>query len=202
MQGSHNALKNTYNDYMMEGSYEQRFFEQKLGLFVQASAEKRNRSANELGVTYQLNDKTHGDQGVPDLLSMSLNDVFRTRERQGITAVLDYEHSSGEIGFMNFFSTSNTTPISRTESINQSQNWMYYSATDTKNKLNVITNLLSIKQDIPIFHIDLKLSHTYSENRNPDDLSFTFWQQDAGLSGIGNLSKLTSKSTCIACKTG
>jgi len=71
---------------------------------------------------------------------------------------------------------------------------MYYSATDSKNKLNVITNLISIKQDIPIFHIDLKLSHTYSESNNPGDLSFSFWQQNAGLSGLGNLSKLNPKA--------
>ncbi len=194
MQGSHNALKNKTDDYMVVGSYEQRFFDQKLGVFLQGSIEKRNRSSNQLGVNYQLNDKSHGDQGVPDLNSLNLDDVSRIRERDGITAVLDYSHSSGEIDFYNFFSTSNTTPISRSESIIQNQNWMYYSATDSKNKLNVITNFVSIKQDIPIFHIDLKLSHTYSESHNPGDLFFTFWQQNAGLSGLGNLSKLSPKA--------
>ncbi len=194
VQGSHNALKRATDDYMIVGSYEQRFFDQKLGLFLQGSIEKRNRSSNQLGVNYQLNDKAHGDQGVPDLISLNLTDVARIRERDGITAVLDYSHSSGEIDFYNFFSTSNTTPVSRTESVIQNRNWMYYSATDSKNKLNVITNLISIKQDIPIFHIDLKLSHTYSESNNPGDLSFSFWQQNAGLSGLGNLSKLNPKA--------
>ena len=200
LQGSHNALKNTNDDYFFEGSYEQRYFNQKLGLFLQGSAEKRNRSDNQLSVAYQLNDKTHGDQGVPDLNSMSMNDFNRIRERQGVTAVLDYEHSTGQIGFMNFFSTSVTKPVERDESINPSQNWMFYSASDSKNTLNVITNLLSIKQDIPVFHIDLKLSHTYSENRNPNDLSFTFWQQDAGLSGLGNLTRLSPKALVVLAK--
>ena len=193
LQGSHNALKNTTNDYMLVGSYEQRFFDQKLGLFLLGSIEKRDRSSNELGVNYQLNDKTPGDQGIPDLNSLRMTDVYRILKRDGITAVMDYTHSSGEIDFYNFFSASNTRPVSRSESINPSQNWMDYSATDSKNKLNVITNLISIKQDLPIFHADLKLSHTYSENHNPGDLSFRFWQQNAGLSGMGNVSKLNPK---------
>ncbi|MEJ2615588.1 MAG: carboxypeptidase-like regulatory domain-containing protein [Ignavibacteriaceae bacterium] len=165
IQGSHNELKNTTNDYMLVGSYEQRFFDQKLGLFLLGSIEKRDRSSNELGVNYQLNDKTHGDQGIPDLNSLSMTDVYRILERDGITAVMDYSHSSGEIDFYNFFSASNTR----------------------------LTNLISIKQDLPVFHVDLKLSHTYSENHNPGDLSFKFWQQNAGLSGMGNVSKLNPK---------
>ncbi len=193
IQGSHNALKNTTNDYMLVGSYEQRYFDQKLGLFLLGSIEKRDRSSNELGVNYQLNDKTHGDQGIPDLNSLSMTDVSRMLERDGITAVMDYTHSSGEIDFYNFFSASNTRPVSRSESINPSRNWMYYSAADSRNKLNVITNLISIKQDLPVFHADIKLSHTYSENHNPGNLSFTFWQQNADLSGMGNLSKLNPK---------
>lgn len=194
IQGSHNALKKTTNDYLFVGSYEQRFFDQKLGLFFQGSIEKRDRSSNELDVNYKLNDVTHGDQGVPDLQTLSLKDVYRIREREGITAALDYSHSSGEIDFYNFFSTSNTTPVFRSESIDPAQNLMYYSATDSKNKLNVITNIISIEQIIPIFTINLKLSHTYSENQNPGDLISTFGQDNAGLSGLGSLSRLSPKA--------
>ena len=195
MQGSHNSLKNTTNDYLVIGSYEQRFFDQKIGLFLQGSMEKRDRSSNELGVEYELNDKT--EQGVPELTKLNLTDVYRTRKRDGITAVLDYSHSSGEVDFYNFISTSNTTPVFRSESIDPTEKSMNYSATDSKNKLNVITNIISIKQDIPIFHLDLKLSHTYSENQNPGDLFSEFWQNNAGLSGLGNLSKLSPKALVV-----
>ena len=200
LQGSHNSLKNTTNDYLVIGSYEQRFFDQQLGLFLQGSIEKRDRSSNELIVNYQLNDKTHGDLGVPDLTSLKLTDVNRIRERDGITAVLDYTYSSGEIDFYNFLSTSTTKPVFRKESVYPITNQMYYSAWDSKNKLNVITNIISIKQDIPIFHLDLKLSHIYSENQNPPDLYIQFLQNDAGLSGLGNLSKLNPKTLAALTK--
>ncbi len=190
-QGTYNDLKQTYNDYMFVGSYEQRFFDESLGVFIQGTAEKRNRSSNQLGVGYQLNDKTHGDAGIPDILTVRMTDVLSRKEREGATVTLDYEHKTGTIGVMNFFSTSTTPSVYRNETVKQNTNDLFYSATDAKNKLNVITNLVSIKQDIPIFHIDAKFSHTYSESHNPQDLSFNFWQDNAGLTG--NLSKVHPK---------
>ncbi len=192
-QGGYDALKTTYNNYNLVGSYEERFFGESFGVFVQGSTERRNLSANELNVPYQLNDKSHGDAGYPDIVSLNLTDVFRNRKRSGLTTVFDYEHTHGEIGLMNFFSTSDTKSIYRGESIITSGDDMRYSGKDATTKLNVITNILSIKQDIPIFHIELRLSHTYSESHNPEDLEFTFWQDAAGLTGKGDLSKVTPK---------
>ena len=48
-QGSYNDLKGTYADYRLVGSFEHRVFNQRLGLFLQGTTEKRNRSANRLG---------------------------------------------------------------------------------------------------------------------------------------------------------
>ena len=44
------------------------------------------------------------EPGVPDLNSMTLTDVNRTRKRLGGTLVMDYQHENGEIGLMNFLS--------------------------------------------------------------------------------------------------
>jgi len=189
-QGSYNGLKETYNDYMLVGSYEQRFFDQSLGIFLQGSTEKRNRSSNRLGAGYELLDKTSGDEAIPDIRTVNLSDVFSEKERHGATLVLDYSHKSGEIGMMNFFSKSDTRSQFRNQSVNHVGDDVFYSARDSENELNVITNLLSIKQEIPIFHVDLKLSHTYSESLNPQDVSIGFWQDISGLAGLGDLSKL------------
>ncbi|MCB0747682.1 MAG: TonB-dependent receptor, partial [Ignavibacteriae bacterium] len=192
-QSGYNNLKDSYGDYKFVGSYEQRFFDQSFGVFLQVSTEKRNLSANELGVSYQLTDKTHGDAGIPDINSVNLNDKSSSRNRDGATLVLDYEHKGGSIGMMNFVSSSDTKSIYRGESIINTANDIVFSATDAENKLNILSNLISIKQEIPYFHVDLKLSHTYSESRNPEDLTFTFWQNEAGLANIGDLTKLPPK---------
>ncbi len=76
-QGRYDQLKSSYNDYMFVGSYEQRFFDQSFGIFFQGSTEKRNLSANQFGAPYNLEDKQHGDAGIPNLVSVNLTDVFR-----------------------------------------------------------------------------------------------------------------------------
>jgi len=191
VQGGYGNLKDNYGNYKVSGSLEKRFFEdQGFGVFVQGSAESRNLSSNTLGVGYSLTDKTHGDAGIPDLTEMSLTDIWRIRERLGATLVLDYEHATGNIGFANFFSSSDTKERhSRERLVPASDNIWFYSD-DVNNTLNVITNLVSIKQDIPIFHVDAKLSHSYTESKNPEDLSFNFWQTSrSGFANRGDLTK-------------
>ncbi|MBK7260055.1 MAG: carboxypeptidase-like regulatory domain-containing protein [Ignavibacteriae bacterium] len=190
VQGGFNDLKSTRSDYRFVGSLEKRFLDDALGVFFQASTEKRNLSSHNLGVGYNLSDKIHGDAGIPDLSTLELTDVNRTRERVGGTLVLDYQHESGEIGLMNFGSSSDTRALNRGQVINTGNRWVNYTAGDTRDKLNVISNMLSVKQEIPLFHVDLKLSHSYSESRSPDDLYFNFRQQDAGLNNLGDLTKL------------
>lgn len=188
-QGGYNDLKNKYNNYKFVGSVEKRFFDDKFGAYFQFTRERRNLSSNQLSAGYQLFNKDDGDQGIPELVNLDLIDVFRERERTGLTSVLDYEHESGEIDLRNFFSTSDTRAISRSQTVELGSNHLWYSAKDENNRINVISNILIVKQDIPIFHVDLKFSHSYSENKNPEDLFFNFYQDDAGISGKGFLTR-------------
>jgi TonB-dependent receptor len=190
-QGGYNDLRNKYNDYKFVGSAERRFFDESFGVFVLASAERRNLGANELGASYVLNDKDHGDAGIPDLVSLNLTDALRERKRLGATIVLDYQHENGQIGLMSFVSSSDTRTVSSNESMNQVADNMYYSVNDSRNKINLLSNLFSVKQDIPLFHVDLKLSHSYTENKDPEDLYFNFYQQVAGLRNHGDLARVT-----------
>ena len=188
-QGSYNDLKGTYADYRLAGSLEHRVFNQRLGMFLQGTTEKRNRSANRLGAHYVLNDKSSGDEGIPDLTSVDLSDVFSEKQRHGATLVLDYDHDSGEVGILNFFSTSATGSLHRGQSFVHASDDITYLGGRSNNDLMSITSLLSMRQEVPLFDIDLKFSHAYSRSQNPEDFTFTFLQDRAGYSGQGNLSK-------------
>jgi TonB-dependent receptor len=188
-QGGYNDLKGTYADYRLVGSLEHRVLNQRLGLFLQGTTEKRNRSANRLAAHYVLNDKSHGDDGIPDLTSVDLSDVFSEKQRHGATLVVDYNHDSGEVGMLNFFSTSETGALSRGQSFVHAIDDITYSGGRSSNDLMSVTNLLSIRQEVPLFDIDLKLSHTYSRSQNPEDFTLIFLQDRAGYAGQGDLSK-------------
>jgi TonB-dependent receptor len=190
-QGGYNNLKDKYNNYKFVGTLERRFLDESLGVLVQGTVERRNLSDNELGADYNLTDKTHGDLGIPDLNNLNLTDVVRQRDRYNATAVLDYQHKSGSISFMNFISQSKTAETRRGEEIYQTSNQIYYTANDVNNQINILSNLLHIQQDISLFHINLRLSHSYTENKNPQNLYFNFYQYPAGLANKGDLSKVT-----------
>jgi TonB-dependent receptor len=180
-QGSHNGLKNTNKDYKVVGSYEQRFFNSSFGIFTQGSIERRNLSANELGANYTFAGKLNvTDEGDPEFQSMNLRDVLRERDRYGATVVLDYTYETGNIGFMNFFSRSETNTIVREESYLLLDDDVFYNTSNSDSKLDAFSNLLSIKQSIGDIGIDIKLSHSYSGNDTPDEVKFNFWQNGAG----------------------
>lgn len=193
-QGAYNQLKNTRNDYKYVASAENRYFNNTFGVFAEGSAERRNLSDNELGVSYQLIDKSHGDAGIPDLQSLTLQDGYRIRDRYNATLDLDYELAGTSIGLMNFVSTSDTKATFRSETayIFNGERQLNYGLNGTDTRLNIITNLLSVKTSIPFFQVDMRLSHSYSRTQDPGDATFNFIQDHAGFSGgIGpSVSKL------------
>ncbi len=184
-QGSYNNLKNTYNDYKVVGSYEQRFMDSQFGMFVQGSVEKRNLSSNQLNSNYYFEGLiTSTDVGNPEFISMDLADILRRRDRYGATVVLDYNFETGNIGFMNFFSRSNTETTSRKEQYSLENNTLYNDASHSKSTLDVFSNLLSYKQSFGFINVDARVSHSYSETGYPDDVHFRFWQDhNAGFQG-------------------
>lgn len=181
-QASHNQLKDKYNDYKLVGEIEQRFIGNSFGVFLQGSYEKKNLSANELSAPYFYEGRIDVDEeGDPEITSVTLTDVLRDRRRYGAILVCDYKYKTGNIGFLNFYSRSNTENIHRRENYVVDYDDLFNSTTTGTNELDVLSNLLSIKQDLfADFHIDLKLSHSFSRSKNPGDTRFTFWQQGAG----------------------
>jgi outer membrane receptor for ferrienterochelin and colicin len=183
-QGGYNQLQNNYSNYKFSGSIENRYFDDRFGVYAQAIVERIDLTSNELGADYYLNQKILGVKNPVYLSDINLHDVIRDRKRYDATIVLDYRLPQGKIDLMNFISSSDTKIQDRGESFDFQGNTKGFSGTDAKTKLNVITNLLDVKQSTSIFDFDLKLSHTYSENHDPEDLGFSFLQTGAGLNDL------------------
>jgi TonB-dependent receptor len=195
MQGGYTKLKKSYDNYRAVASVEKRFFEdQSFGVFIQGSDEKRNLSSNNLEASYTLYNKDIGDAAYPEITGMYLSDAFRKRQRYGGTVVLDYQHDRGEIALLNFGSQQKTQEITRGEQLLPKTNEIYFYANEANNKLNVVSNLLSIKHDFSFLRADLRLSHSYTESSNPEDMYFNFRQIPAGFANLGDYTKLDPKT--------
>ena len=180
-QGGYNALIGTHSNYKVVGTAESRFFNNRFGVFAEANIEGRNLTANELGATYNLNAPQLGKPNPVYMQDLSLTDIPRYRQRYGAEVVMDYKRPTLKVELMNFLSSGNTNEQIRNENYDLVNNTHSYSATDENSILDIITNLLDIKEIFPLFAVDAKFAHSYSQTSVPNLLTFSFGQTDVGL---------------------
>ena len=179
-EGSYNNLKNTYNDYNLNASVSNRFLNDKFGLFVQANAEQRNRSSNEVyfqlqGRQFDVSDN-YNDSISPynpvDSTNKQLNDVLRTTKRYGATVVFDYIIPNGKLVFSNIFNSSPSRIASHQESYgipyydNQQNFAMHLTDAVSNNNTTILSNSLQYEQTISSFDLDASFSHALSSSEN------------------------------------
>jgi TonB-dependent receptor len=189
-QGGYNKLpdaEHRYNNYKYVGSVEGRFFDQKFGVFVQGDIERRNLSSNELDAADDAKDGTF-DQ--TKKLSVAFHDISRDRQRANGTINLDYLLPEGKINFSTFVSSGTTYTQDRGQTyfvnggtIKNSEN---YTLAYTQSKVNMLTNTLNFEKQLPVFHVNAKLSHTYSEVNDPGDWTATFQEPSENFGSIIN----------------
>jgi TonB-dependent receptor len=178
-QGGYNHLKGAYNDYLLVGNVSRRFLDEKLGVFFQANVERRNRSAHEMGASYYLKGPKLGEKNPVYISGLNLTDITRTRSRTGGTLVLDYKIPFGKIAMKNFFSTGETSTQRRGETYGLNNSTHTYVGGDARNKLTVMTNILSYEQQFAFGKLDARISHSYSENDAPKNIEFVFTETAA-----------------------
>jgi TonB-dependent receptor len=205
-QQGYTGLENAYNkydNYKFDSSLEGRFFAERLGAFIQANLEGRNLSSNEFGANY-----TNKSADAINYITQSISLRYIPRDKQRINGalVLDYKLPEGKITLSNFGSSGTTEVADRNEVFNinagtGSRNQHIYSLAYSKSTLNMMTNSLNLEKQLSIFHTDLKVSHTYSETKNPDDWAVSFYQSPAGISQFENVINLDPKKVTDAAFT-
>lgn len=165
VQGGHNDLRDTYNDYKVSVGGSNRFFEKKFGIYTQIDYEQKEAGSQQFGgVTFiQENEtapvRTNG---------MQLMDIFRNVERLGATMVLDFVLPNTEIKSSNFFSRIKREETSFITNYGYDQQNISMSYSDTPQRwLTVLTNSLQIDHQWRNWKINSAFSHSYSENILP-----------------------------------
>ena len=185
LQGGYNGLSDIYNktnNYKYVASIENRYYDNLLGVFAQVDVERKNLSSNEFGATYTAVPFTTNQYLIS---GFTLNDIPRDRLRYNGAVVLDYQLPEGKLKFTTFLSSGNTDVQNRSETYNinsgTTSNQHIYSFAYSGIQLSQISNTLEYDQVIPIFHVNAKFSHTYSETKDPNDWTASFTQTSAGL---------------------
>ena len=171
-QGIHNGLRSSYSDYKTMFGVNDRFFNNKLGIFAQFDVEKRNRSSHELGASYAMPDVVILRQ--VELTNLKLLDIDRDIQRRGGALVIDYKLNKGSLALTNFGSKIQKTIYQHIENHNARDNVHGYSAQNNKSDLIVVTNSLEFDYDFDFFRFDAVAANSYSKNDAPRNLNFGF----------------------------
>ncbi|MGE5498028.1 MAG: TonB-dependent receptor domain-containing protein, partial [Syntrophothermus sp.] len=193
MQGGYNNLSNAinkYNNYKYVFSAENRFMEEKLGIFGQLDVERKNLMSNEMGAAY---DKLGASTTEYITNGVNLFYIPRDRMRYNGALVLDYRLPEGKIKLANFLSTGNTDTKSRQENFDIALNQHSYTFSNSNAKLSTITNTIEYSDQLPVFRITTRLSHTYSETKTPNQWLASFKQSSAGFNSFVNKPNLDPK---------
>ncbi len=202
-QGGYTGLpnaQNKYNNYKFVPTIENRFFGERFGLLLQANIERRNLASNEIGANYR-----NRGADFEDYLTRSINlqNIDRERDRLNVATLMDYRIPAGKISFSNFFSSGETEIVNRNQNliINEgpgARNQHIYTLTYANSELSMMSNALRIEREVSVFNADLRLSHNYSQTKNPDDWQINFYQSPAGLAQFDNVENLDPQTVTEA----
>jgi TonB-dependent receptor len=193
LQGGYKSLSDAYNkfnNYKYVGSAEERFLNDRLGIFAQIDIERENLSSNELGASYD-----HKGNSLTQYVTtgLTLSDVPRDIQRRNGALVIDYRLPNGKIKLTNFLSSGLSNDISRQENfaISGSGNSISFTLGNYASKGNSVINGLEFQNDFSIFQVDAKVSNTYSDTRDPHDWAIEFDQASGtGLNQFNNVSNI------------
>jgi TonB-dependent receptor len=169
-----------FNNYKFVPSVEGRFLDQDLGVYFQANIERRNLSSNEFNAAFSP---------VPSSLdyytgALTLRNIPRDKERLNGALVMDYRLPEGSVSFSNFLSSGTTKTQDRNEQLSVASNQHLYSLNYRENTVSLIHNTIGFEHSLPWLEdvtANLKLSHSYSETKTPDEWSVSFFQTPANL---------------------
>ncbi|HOG76529.1 MAG TPA: carboxypeptidase-like regulatory domain-containing protein, partial [Candidatus Marinimicrobia bacterium] len=152
-QGGYNQLQKYYGNYNFTASVSNRFFDNRLGIIVNANTDNYDRSADKL----RDNWRNYNEMLATGELFM-IEEIVN-RKRTGASLLLDYNLPKGKITANGFFNQLNSDGLIRNSQVNTMElgyatNRHYYRVEEEKSKTNVFTSAIGINQDFGWFRYD------------------------------------------------
>lgn len=164
-QGMYSGLKNSYDDNKLVFDISNRFWKNRIGILLQQDLEKRNRSSNELGTSYDLIGEQLDSVNTLQLSSLNLLDVIRLNDRKNMLAVLDINIPNGNISYSNLNSLIDKDITTYGISYALPTNYRYMSSGTNDNSIEVLTESWAYKQSFyEKLHVDAFKSYSRSKN--------------------------------------
>ncbi len=196
-QEGYTQLSDVYGNYRAVVSASDRFFDDKLGVYILGNAEQYDRSADNMSAGYETASSVVGPSGYRPVrvTSVTLDRHEETRKRYGGNLILDYQLPAGSIKLVNMISRLNSNYKDYTTVLNYSStNYdIDFNYRDGNTNTDLAVNSLEITNDFKFISVDIKAANTYSRNRSPLSPYYTFFQNN----GISHQHSVTGDTNIV-----
>lgn len=187
-QQGYTNKSNTVGNYRAVISGSDRFFEDKLGIYVLANMESYDRNADNLSAGYNVvSSEIDPELGYPPVKvgNVSLNRHQETRNRYGANVILDYKLPNGAIQAINMYTRMNSDYTDYNQEFDYSAGFINWSLESGENNIDQQLHSLMFDYDLGFMSMDLSASYNTSINNLDDSPQFNLNQtQGVQTSGV------------------
>ncbi len=188
--GGYNNLNNYWKNYQFAGNISDRFFDNSLGVKLNANVQNVIRSDQSLGAWYQTKTIAPLGQLAPLYVGgITLNDIGRLNHRASGTLVLDYSLSSKtKFVFSNFYSYANQNFTETTKEYDLNGGGVDYFVTDAPtNVTELYVGSIRAKQKFSSVELDEGIGFSLSHAYMPGSREWYFQFTSPALSRYGDI---------------
>jgi TonB-dependent receptor len=161
-KGAYNKLNNDFGQYDFTGKYGERFFDDILGVQVNANIEQRDRSNEQYSLSLDGSRRNYTDYSITDF---TLGYVDETRKRGGAGLILDINTpDSGSIKINNLFSRTNRDYITYTRDYPNSGERVYYGAWGREQEINTFNS--SVRGDNYLWDMNVTWGASFAQSKS------------------------------------
>ncbi len=178
--GYNNQLKGIGN-YSGAFMGSQRFFNNRLGVMVSATAQQVDRSAHILGSSYEvLRDAMEDEPHAPiQVTGLQLTDRQSTRNRLGGGISLDWRLSNGSLFFNNTYNQQSRQDLTQYRAYSISNNRQEWRPRNTQREINTLTSTLSGQHDFSWVEVEWRMNRSVTSNETPYNHVAWFFENSA-----------------------
>jgi hypothetical protein len=181
LEGGYSSHTSEIGNYKVSFSGSSRFFNNRLGAMATLNAQQVDRSAHDLGASYNvLRDAREGEPHAPlEVQNLNLGDIHGSRQRYGGGLSLDWRLPNGRLFLNNIYSRQNREDVIYDRRYNINSNRQLWWVTETHREIYTINNTLAGEHDHGWIAVDWRLSRSITSNETPYDHQIRFMERSA-----------------------
>jgi TonB-dependent receptor len=187
IKGVYSGLMKTANQYDFSGRYGKRFFNDIIGLQIQANFEKKNRSSEKDSIRYLYKPESALYFNDYRVNRLQVGFIDQTRKRNGGQLIIDINTpDSGSVKLSGLYSSTETNigSYSRNYALNTGGGTWDYNFRYQEFGINTANASLQGKNHIFGLDVDWNMSYAQSKGTNPYDFLMVFQEANGGGTSI------------------